>query len=352
MKRGCLFVFALAVVAAAAPADESVLGIASSGRVGLNDEVIDKFGRQADFDDDWFDYDDEDQDAAKDAGRWIDVAMDGDDWYTLRGDGVLFENGRKLAHAKWPGDKGHRWVSLAAGDGRVYALCEDGRLRRDGEIVARFPRDGLDFSAVLLVAGTVFALRWDGVLFMGLSETPRFDLTGPPDPLGRREGEDGDTRFVALAADPGEDYVYALRADGAVCRAGPIGADPDVEYVASVPRPSAGALRAADRCADLQFGADGTLRVLRRTGEVFRSPSFSTPESSCRPSMGTTLSWTSPRSAIGCTRCGATARSSACRTAGPLRTCPGAATNGWCSAIESRTSTTPGTRSQRPRSTR
>jgi hypothetical protein len=267
---------ALLAMTAESSADRCVVGITNNGRVSVNATVVKKFGATSDrVESDFFD--DDDSPDPSSAGRWRGLAMEGETWYALRRDGVLMADGRRQDSLRYPGEKGHGYVAVTAGDHDAWALNEDGRLVRDDRVVARFSRQGFDFTDVLWHDGEVYSLRADGSIFAGTVDDPLFSLDGPGDPLGRPEGDVRELTWFALAGDPAGGWLYALRGDGVVRRGDPSGGEFSGEAVGILPRAEAGSFKDSELYAGIALTAAGSLRALRRNGELYAAPVFGAP---------------------------------------------------------------------------
>ncbi len=252
--------------------------------------------------------------------QWVDVAVVGSDRWTLRIDGRVHENGKKIRTLPFESLEGATsWLNLARSDA-LYALRADGLLARDDDTSVQYPAHSYIFIDVVapevdpfMEGPDVFALRTDGGVFGSDLATPGMMLVGgpgvrgDPDTDGALDGQFFDTTWVRLAVDPSTDMVHGLRADGRIhafdwtefdassgvdpgAPSGPFDGGgggtgegdppegpPEAMEVGALPFPDTLAFTVADLYVDLEFAEDGTFYALRQDGAVFRSDDLENP---------------------------------------------------------------------------
>ena len=257
-----LFLIAVALPSAAGTQEPFLYGLNLTGRLTVNGTTLENL--PSDFDDDTNDEFWEAYQA---------LAVDGADRWALRRNGALFKNGVRVKNLKWGGDFDDDWVGLAAGGGSSFALRRDGRIAVDDSIEANLPKGDYFFHQILWRDGVTYSLRSNGNVYENGDDTPLIKFRGRRGVYGEKDGDEVDTVWIALVADPASDYLYALRSDGTVMRADPAFVpEPGEENfgvdVATLPFADA-PLRRNDFYVDLAITDSGDWKVLRANGKVF-----------------------------------------------------------------------------------
>jgi hypothetical protein len=194
----------LAVHGVSAEDDMYVYSLNFYGKLAVNGTIIDDMPSE-------FDFDGEDVDHLEDA--WVGLAVEGADRYTLRYDGLVRKNGKKLFQLPY---QGYRWVGMAVENGTVFCLTADGVLAVDDDVVGDLAMEGYGFLALAVYQGRIYSLRSDGQTFR---DTDRDDFirfeAGPGSASLFPDGWATDTLWNRIAVDPtGTGRLIALRTDG------------------------------------------------------------------------------------------------------------------------------------------
>ncbi len=208
---------------------------------------------------------------AFDPNSWWDIAVDGPDRYTIRRDGRVAKNGKKIKEL----NDSDPWIAIAAANGSWAAVRKKGRVSQDGEILVKYQDGGSLFSDVLIRDGEIWALRADGRLFRGLDEEPVFFFN---ESSGGGDGDGKKQRWFSFTVHPITNEIYALRRDGTVVKGDPDllggdgadGGDPSSgTFVVALPNNS-------DKSLDkyynsIRFTDDGTWWAIRGDGRLHSS---------------------------------------------------------------------------------
>lgn len=209
--------------------------------------------------------------------RWWELAVDGADRYALRRDGLVYRNGEEFDELPSSAlDEGTWWNAICMAPGVLYALRADGTLYANGDELVDHPAAGFSFERLACDASHVYALRSDGAVFEDDDSTPRFRFVGGPGLGGAADGASTPTSWSSLALDPVTGDLYALRFDGELFLGELPSGDEEGERVASLPFPSSDAAT-EDLYVDLEIGSDGVWRALRVNGRLYAAPGGSTP---------------------------------------------------------------------------
>ncbi len=273
LAAALLAVAALAPLPAASAQQAFVYGLTDDGTLTANATVLEKLPGKVTADPATF-------------GRiWWKVLVDGSDRWVLRLDGRVQKNGELLHELDYTTVFDGSWVDLDLIDDELWAMRNDGALARDGLVVVNLPAGDFFFQESVVRGPDIYTLRSDGAVYRNLELTPAFQFEGGPGPItGADDGEDGDTIWRALAVDPVDGTLHALRNDGKIAVGDPDGEGdpPSGTLVADLPfddmlnTESQAAVLAAIY-HELEFLDDGTWRALNGEGEIYEEGSHVTP---------------------------------------------------------------------------
>ncbi len=273
-RAACAALLLFPVLPAAASAQPFVYALNETGRLSINDTLLDSL--PGDFDPDSLPVEDPED-------AWFDLVVNGADRHSLRLDGRIFKNGALLYNTlpfSFSSSDTDFWTALSVTPTAVLALRENGELGINGAVTFDFDA-GSDFRFldVLGLDPNIYSLRTDGKVLENQTNTAKFLFDGPEFPSGGGGADDGetfDTEWIALAIDPVSGDLFALRRDGKVFMGDLPSGGTAGTSVGALPEPDV-PVSDGERYFDLEFASDGTWYALRGDGRVFSSANLNVP---------------------------------------------------------------------------